>query len=557
MNSAELFVKCLENEGVTHIFGLPGEENAQVLLALEKSSITFVLCRHEQGAAFMADCYARLTGKPGVCLSTLGPGATNLMTGVADANMDRVPLVAITAQADSHRLHKESHQNLDIISVFRPITKWAAEIIHPELIPEITRKAFKKAIEDKPGACLIELPSDIASMEVQEDIFPLKAENPIRPVPDQGVIARAAILIKKSRKPVILAGNGVIRENAHPELRSFAEKTGIGVTGTFMAKGAVPKSSDQCLFTIGLEARDFEWLILREADLVITAGYDFVEYSPRHWNVHGNGKKRKIIHIDTSSAEIDSFYQPDIEVTGDIAEGFRLLSDLLERDTPDFDLSFQKEIRKKIIEDIEACGSLRQKNLISPQKILYEVNKYLTSEDILISDVGAHKLWIARHYHAENPRTCIIPNGFCPMGFALPGSIGAKMAFPDKRVLAISGDGGFLMNVQELETAARMKTSPVIMVWEDGEYGLIRWKQDNSFGHHTNLSFNNPDLVELARAFGCYGVRITDSDNLIPELDKAFRSGIPAVISIPVDYGENARLSQHLRDIAIKWPPGV
>lgn len=550
MNSAELLVKCLENEGVKYIFGLPGEENAWLLMALEQSKIKFILCRHEQGAAFMANVYGRLTGSPGVCLSTLGPGATNLITGIADANMDRVPLIAIIAQADSHRLHKEGHQNIDIVPLFRYITKRSCTILHPDSIPEITRKAFKTAREEKPGACLIELPCDIASMHAECRLKPLMAENPRRPVPDRDSIKKAAAIIMASNNPIIIAGNGVIREEAYKELRIFAEKTSIGVTSTFMAKGAVSKCSKQNLFTIGLEAEDYECMAIKEADLVIAAGYDFVEYSPQKWNPDGNNSHKKIIHIDYLPAETDECYIPDIEVTGDISEAFRMLTNIIPNSETHFDLSFQHETRRKILKDLESHENINQKGLISPQKIILEISKAMSDEDILISDVGAHKLWIARYFHTENPRTCFIPNGFCPMGFALPGAVGAKIACPDKKVIALCGDGGFLMNMQEMETASRIGANIVVMVWEDGEFGLIKWKQDNLFGHHTDLHFNNPDFVDLARAFGWHGKRITDSATISEELYKAFNCGKPALISIPVDYRENMKLSEHLKDIS-------
>lgn len=542
MNSAELFVKCLENEGVSFIFGLPGEENSSLMIALEDSSIRFILCRHEQGAAFMANVYGRLTGRPGVCLSTLGPGATNLITGVADANMDRVPLVAITAQADSHRIHKESHQNQDLLSLFKPITKYSHQILHPDSIPEITRKAFKTAIQEKPGACHIELPCDIAELEAPLYLKPLNPLNPARPEPNLEAISSAVAMITSAKRPVILAGNGVIREDSYKELRAFAEKTGIGVISTFMAKGAIARDCDQCLFTIGLPAKDHEWFILNEADVVIAAGYDLVEYLPSLWNPLDSYPKKKILHIDFLPAETDSCYQPDIEIIGDIASTFSKLTLALPSSKIDYDLSFQQETRRRIINEIKTQRDVSQTGLITPHKILFETGNFLSEKDILISDVGAHKLWIARYHHTVTPKKCIIPNGFCPMGFALPGAIGAKIACPDQRVLAICGDGGFMMNLQELETAARINANIVVMIWEDKEFGLIRWKQNRSFGHHTDLHFNNPDFVELARAFDCHGARINDSREIVPALERAFNCGRPAVIAIPVDYSENMKL---------------
>ncbi len=548
MNAAELFVKCLENEGVEYIFGVPGEENAHFLMALEDSPIKFILCRHEQGAAFIADVYGRLTGRAAVCLATLGPGATNLVTGVADANMDRSPLVVITGQADSRRQHKESHQYMDVVGLFKPITKWTQPIIHSMNIPEVVRKAFKLAQMEKPGACHIELADDIAAHEA--DNVPLAVNNPRRPVPDDKVIDQAMALIRKARRPIILAGNGAIRKRASRQLRIFAETTGIGVLSTFMGKGSVSRQAPYSLFTIGLQARDFGWIALDEADLVITLGYDLVEYHPRLWNSHhGRDENRKIIHIDFMPAETDDHYRVDVEIVGDLAHTLWMLNERLKNGIPEFDLSHQAALRGEMLADIAQHKDDLTRGLIRPQKVLWDVREVMGPEDILLSDVGAHKMWTARYYQCDAPNTCLISNGFCSMGFALPGAIGAKLVFPDRKILAICGDGGFLMNLQELETARRIATPIVIMVWEDNEYGLISWKQNNQFGKHTDLGFNNPDFVKLAEAFGCVGMRIENAPDLKPALEKAFTYDVPVILSIPIDYRENAILSERLGHI--------
>ncbi|HRX87224.1 MAG TPA: acetolactate synthase large subunit [Phycisphaerae bacterium] len=544
MIAAELFVKCLENEGVEYIFGLPGEENTHFMFALEKSSIEFVLTRHEQGAAFMADAYGRLTGKPGVCLGTLGPGAANLVTGVADGNMDRAPMVVITGQADSQRQHKESHQHMDVVGLFKPITKWATPIIHPNNIPEVVRKAFKLATTEKPGACHIELAEDIAHQAATA--APLPIGDIHRAVPDADSVARAADMLRSAQRPVILAGNGCIRHQASGALRRFAEATGIGVISTFMGKGCVDADAPYCLFTIGLQARDLISCAIDAADVVVTVGYDMVEYHPTLWNRDGD---KRIIHLDFLPAEVDDHYPVEVEVVGDPAHGLDMLCSRFCAAPPAFDVRQHHAIREEMLAEFSAHQDDDTEGLIRPQKALWDVRRALGPHDLLLSDVGAHKLWIARYYQCHEPNTCLIPNGFCAMGFALPGAIGAKLAFPDKRVLALCGDAGFLMNVQELETARRLGANIVAMIWEDHNYGMITWKMDNHFGRHTDLSFGNPDFVKLAESFGCRGLRVQRSRDLAGALEEAFASDCPCLVVVPIDYRENPRLTERLGHI--------
>ena len=547
MNAAELFVKCLEKEGVRQIFGVPGEENAAFMMALEDSSIEFRLTRHEQGAAFMAEVHGRLTGDAGVCLGTLGPGATNLVTGVADGNMDRAPLVVITGQADSRRQHKESHQNMDCVAMFQPVTKWATPIVQPENIPEVVRKAFKLAQEEKPGACHIELAEDIAKEPVQATV--LTPQRMRRPVPDDKIIARAMEALTQAKQPIILAGNGAIRKRASKQLRLFAQATGLGVVSTFMAKGCVDRDDSHCLFTVGLQSRDVVACAIDAADLVITVGYDMVEYHPRLWNASGD---KKIVHIDFLSAEVDQHYCVDVEVVGDPAHALWMLTEMVKARSSDpmFDMRPHEAVRNQLLEDFAEHRDSDTEGQVKPQKVLWDVRKVLGPSDILLSDVGAHKMWIARYYHCHEPNTCLIPNGFCSMGFALPGAISAKLAFPERKVLAVCGDGGFLMNVQEMETARRLGTNIVVMVWEDHAYGLIEWKQTNEYGRHSDLSFTNPDFQQLAQAFGWTGYRVERSRDLEGILERAFEDGSPSLVVVPIDYRENAKLTERLGNIA-------
>ena len=542
MKASDLFIKCLENEGVQYIFGVPGEENADVMISLLNSSIRFVVCRHEQGAAFMADVYGRLTGQPGVCLGTLGPGATNLLTGVADANMDRAPLVVITGQGSTRRLHKESHQAMDALSMFRPVVKWGVSIANADSIPEIIRKAFKLAVTEKKGATHIELPEDVAKHRVMSR--PLEVVPIQRSRPNQNLVERAAQLLRDADFPVVLAGNGVLRDGAGDALTALANCTGMPVLNTFMGKGAVPSSHSGCLFTVGLQARDFVAGALEEADVVLVVGYDMVEYHPRLWN---RGRPKKIVNVDFVPAEVDAAFDPVIDIAAHIGDTLGALCDQLSHEKlvdPDRFATYRDVMQQEFAEYTDDLAFP-----IKPQRILSDVRRAMGDDDILLSDVGAHKMWIGRCYQCEQPNTCLISNGFCSMGFALPGAIGAKVAMPDRSVLAIIGDGGFMMNVQELETAVRLKLPIVFMIWNDSEYGLIRWKQEASFGRHSHIGFSNPDFVKLAESFGAVGFRVERTEDLAGILEKALAADRPVVIDCPVDYAENMKLSRRLGEI--------
>jgi len=538
-SAAELLVKCLENEGVEYIFGIPGEENIDVMDALLSSKIKFVTCHHEQGAAFMADVYGRLTQKAGVCMSTLGPGATNLITGVADANMDRAPIVAIAGQGATTRLHKESHQILDLVNMFRPITKYSTQVLEPGITPEIVRKAFKVAQTEKPGAAFIDFPENIAEMKV--DKKPIPVQTAYNASPPDAKIEHAAKLISAAKNPVILAGNGVIRQHAADSLVSFAQVLRIPVANTFMAKGIMPFTNELSLGTIGLKARDLPWFAFEKADVVICIGYDMVEYHPDMWNPKND---KTIIHIDALPAEVDGNYIVAVGVLGDIGTSLRGIAlKAKPRKEPPF-----KDIRKSIVED-RAEYSKDKGFPVKPQKIVWDVREVLGPEDIAISDVGAHKMWMSRMYRAERPNTCIISNGFAAMGIAVPGAIAAKLAYPDKKVIAVTGDAGFMMNSQEIETAMRMKTAFVILIWNDSEYGLITWHQLRHFGRPAYIDFKNPDFVKYAESFGAKGYRVTKTEDLAPTMKKALADNTVVVIDCPVDYRENMKLTERLKKI--------
>ncbi|CCH95008.1 IlvB protein [Microcystis aeruginosa PCC 9432] len=542
LNTAELLVKCLENEGVEYIFGLPGEENLDVLEALKNSSIKFITTRHEQGAAFMADVYGRLTGKAGVCLSTLGPGATNLMTGVADANLDGAPLVAITGQVGTDRMHIESHQYLDLVAMFAPVTKWNKQIVRPGITPEVVRRAFKTAQSEKPGAVHIDLPENIAAMAADGSPLPLDSQEKV--YASYRTLNMAAAVISKAKNPLILAGNGAIRANASEALTEFATALNIPVANTFMGKGVIPYTHPLALWAVGLQQRDLISCAFDRSDLIIAVGYDLIEYSPKKWNPDG---KLPIIHIGMTPAEIDSSYAPVVEVVGDITDS---LIDILKRaDRQNKPTPVTAGLKTEIRADYETYAN-DTGFPIKPQKLIYDLRQVMGPEDIAICDVGAHKMWMARHYHSDCPNTCIISNGFAAMGIAIPGAIAAKLVYPDKRIVAVTGDGGFMMNCQELETALRVGTPFVTLIFNDGGYGLIEWKQLNYFGTSSFIKFGNPDFVKFAESMGLKGYRVESTQDLIPTLEEAFRQEVPTVIDVPVDYGENLRLSQKSGDLS-------
>jgi acetolactate synthase-1/2/3 large subunit len=536
LNTAELLVRCLENEGVEYIFGLPGEENLHILEALKTSSIQFITTRHEQGAAFMADVYGRLTGKAGVCLSTLGPGATNLMTGVADATLDRAPVVAITGQVGTDRMHIESHQYLDLVAMFSPVTKWNAQIVRPSNTPEIVRKAFKIAQSEKPGAVHIDLPENIAAMPAVG--HPLKTDTREKTYASFQSLEKASAIISKAQNPMILAGNGVLRSHASQALTELATQLNIPVVNTFMGKGAISYTHRLSLWTVGLQQRDFISCGFDSADVIIAVGYDLIEYSPKRWNPDGT---MPIVHIGQMPAEIDSSYIPDAEVVGDISDS---LWELLKRATRQGKPEPRSlHVRENMVNDYEQYGK-DDGFPIKPQKLIYDLRQVLGPDDIVISDVGAHKMWMARHFHSEQPNTCIISNGFAAMGIAIPGAIAAKLVAPDRKVVAVSGDGGFMMNCQELETARRIGTPFVTIIFNDGGYGLIEWKQLNQFGESSFIKFTNPDFVAFAESMGLKGYRIESTYDFVPTLKDALEQDVPVVIDCPIDYSENLSFTQ-------------
>lgn len=542
MKAAELFVKCLENEGVDYIFGVPGEENIDLMDALHDSPIKFIVTRHETGAAFMAAMIGRLTGKPGVCLSTLGPGATNMLTGVADANMDKAPVVAITGQAGLNRQHKASHQSYDIVSMYRPVTKWNSSIKSADTIPEIVRKAFKVAAEEKPGATHIELPEDIANTSVNQDNLSLKSRVATKTLATDPMIKKAAEQINQSSKPIVLVGNGVTRSQATEELKLFAEKLNAPVTETFMGKGALPSTHPLYTMATGLFEKDYIDYLFEASDLVITIGYDMTEMAPQKWNQTG---QIPVLHIDSQPAEIDSHYPLADSVVGDISQNLSRLTQLIDQRPEPSTSSDIVKLQEKMQEDFSQ-HNYDEAYPLKPQKIISDLRKALNDEDIVISDVGAHKMWLARMYPSQRPNTCLISNGLASMGFALPGAIGAKLVHPDRQVVAVVGDGGFLMTGSELETAVRLRLPIIILILRDEKYGLIEWKQEKEFGRASNIEFGNPDFIKLAEAFSVKGIRVNQAQELDQAIEQARKETGPVIIDCPIDYRENMKLTNYL-----------
>ncbi|MGD2113106.1 MAG: acetolactate synthase large subunit [Gammaproteobacteria bacterium] len=539
MRAAELFVRCLENEGVDFVFGIPGEENLDVMDALLDSSIRFVTVRHEQGAAFMADVYGRLTDQAGVCLATLGPGATNLMTGVADANMDHASLVAIAGQAGTTRLHKESHQVLDLTRLFEPVTKYSASLLEPDIIPEVVRKAFKVALTPKQGATFIEFPENIAGLDI--DAAPLPVSRSPEAEPPSEKVEQAATLISGARNPIILAGNGAVRAHASRQLAEFAERLNIPVANTFMAKGVIPFRHPCALGSAGLQANDYISCGFDRADLVICVGYDLVEYHPYLWHPT---RDRRIIHIDNAPAEVDAHYPVSVGVTGNIGHSLeRIAAQAIPHEGAHI-----RPLRERLVTDMNQHRDDTDFP-VKPQKIIWDLRTALGLEDIVVCDVGAHKMWMARMFRCEFPNTCIISNGFASMGIAVPGAIAAKLAYPERNIVAVTGDAGFMMNSQEIETAIRCQLPIVILIWNDSSYGLIEWKQMNEFRRISNVRFGNPDFVKYAEAFGARGYRVERTQELPGILREALAGDTVSIIDCPVDYRENVKLTEQLGNL--------
>jgi acetolactate synthase-1/2/3 large subunit len=541
--AAELLVRCLENEGVSVVFGIPGEENIRLTMALSRSSIRYVLTRHEQGAAFMAEMYGRVSGSAGVVSSTLGPGAINLQLGVADATTNSTPLVALSAQVGHDRNYKESHQFVDLVSMFAPITQWSAAVPSPAAIPEMMRKAFKTAETERPGAVYLAVPEDVDAADADAALRPLP-RNVVRPeAPSPAQVERAATALRAARSPMVLAGHGAARAGAGAALAKFAEQFDIPVATTFHGKGVIADDHPCAAGTFGFMGRDYVNFGFDDADLVIAVGYELQEFDPVRINPNGD---KAIIHIHRFPAEVDAHYSVAVGIEGDISASLDALREAAAGYRParrPFTSSAD------LLRDELARSRQDERVPLAPQRIVADTRAALGREDVVLVDTGAVKMWMARLYPTYAPNTCLISNGLSTMGFALPGALGVALARPEAKVLAVTGDGGFLMNSQEIETAVRERIPLTVLIWEDNGYGLIEWKMDLEVGEHRNVHFTNPDIVKYAESFGAKGYRIEAADQLLPTLRAALDDPGVSIVACPVDYSENLRLTSRLGEL--------
>jgi len=539
MKASDLFVACLENEEVEYVFGVPGEENLDLIESLRTSSIKLIVTRHEQHAAFMAATYGRLTGKAGVVLSTLGPGATNLVTGIAYAKLGGMPLIAITGQKGIRENWQGNFQIVDVVGAFRPLTKWNDTVVSARTIPRFVRHAFKVAEEERPGPVHIELPEDIAAEKV-DGLAPHRRIRLRRPVPDDKAIDQAVELIQGASNPIVIISAGGNRKQIGKQLKNFVEHTGIYAVSTQMGKGVLPEDHPQSLFSLGIHKKDYVHCAIDSADLIITLGYNIVEYPPFVWN---ENKDKKILHIDFLPAEPDEYYNPDLELIGDISHALWAIADRLGEVS--FDNAHIGELRKVIDEKLHrsACPICFP---IHPQQIVRDVRDVLGPKDIVALDNGIYKLWFARMYQTLNANTFLVDNALASMGAGLASAMAAKMVCPERKVMAVVGDGGFMMNSQDLETAVRLGLDLVVLVLRDDAYGFIRWKQQGMGFSDYGMDFGNPDFVKYAEAYGATGMRVEPADNLAEVLRAAFEAKGVVLVECPIDYSENEKLSTDL-----------
>ncbi|MDX1746316.1 MAG: acetolactate synthase large subunit, partial [Halobacteriales archaeon] len=521
----EVLAEALEAEGVRHVFGVPGEETEDLLFALRDSKVAFVPCRHEQGAAFMANVHGRLTGQAGVCLGTLGPGATNLVTGVADANLDKAPLVSITGQGGLERLHKESHQAIDVVNLMEPVTKWNAQISSPAIVHESVRKAFKVAEFEKPGATHLEFPEDVAGSET--DARPMHPKGRVRrPDPDEPSIDRVMDLLSTADRPLIIVGNGAVRTDATGPLRELVEQTDIPVASTYMGKGAVSDADEHSLLTLDSGDHQEASEAIASADLVITVGYDIAEHDPAGWNTEAG---TDIVHIDSQPAEVYEAYDPDVEVVCDVGAAVRAIAARCDEVGP-YETNWFRTLREHIMADVTTPADV---DPFTVEAVLPILREHMGHEDVLISDVGSHKMTIAQNFLAYEPNTVIISNGLASMGIAVPGGLAADLAV-DQHVVAATGDGGFLMNAAELETATRMDAGLTVLLFNNDDYGLISEKQSENRGESTGTTLGNPDFVAFGESFDIDSYRPTDWEELEEAFSATIQSGEMALIEVPV-----------------------
>ncbi len=543
---AQLLVAALHNEGVERIYGLPGEENLDVVEALRRSPIELVLTRHEQAAAFMAATQGRLTGKAGVCLTTLGPGALNLATGAAYALLGAMPMVMITGQKGVLSSRQARFQVVDVVGAMRPLTKLARQIVAPATIPTLVREAFRVAEEERPGPVHLELPEDIAAAEC--DAPPLIPPHPVElPIASAAALDRAARMIQQAARPLVMLGAAASRPRSTADLANFVIRTRLPYFTTQMGKGTVPGGTDLYLGTAALSERDYVHEAIERADLIVTIGHDTVEKPPFIMGPAGP----KVVHVGYQPATVEQVYFPQAEVVGDLGPSLRLLADRIEGRLPNAGALLP--MRERILARIAERAT---EDRFTPQRIVHDVRQVMPPDGIVALDNGMYKIWFARNYRTRVANTLLLDNALATMGAGLPSAIAAAQLHPGRRVLAVCGDGGFLMNSQELETAVRLKLNLVVVVLDDGAYGMIRWKQAVEGFPDFGMTFGNPDFVRYAEAYRARGTRVTAVGEFAPALERAFRDGGVHLIAVPIDYAENTRvLIEELRERLPAEPP--
>jgi acetolactate synthase-1/2/3 large subunit len=533
IKASDLLVSALENEGVTHVFGVPGEENLDFVESLRTSAIKLVVTRHEQPAAFMAATYGRLTGRPGVCLSTLGPGALNLVTGAAYALLGAMPMILITGQKPILSSRQARFQIVDIVNTMRPLTKHSGQIVSAASIPTTVREAFRIAREERPGPVHLELPEDIAR-EMTDQTALIPPHDTQLPVASEASLARAAELIAAAKRPLVMLGAGANRVALAEALSAFVKRTGIPFFNTQMGKGAVTGCSDLYIGTAALSERDYIHRMIDKSDLIVAIGHDTVEKPPFLMT-----RDQHVIHVGFMPATVERVYYPDTEIIGDIGPGLLRLADILKgrlRQDPSF-LALKDEVIAHV-----GDRAAETRFPLTPQRIVHDVREAMPANGIVALDNGMYKIWFARNYRTQVANTLLLDNALATMGAGLPSAMMASMLNPDKRVLAVCGDGGFMMNAQELETAIRLNLNLVVLILEDHAYGMIRWKQAVDQFPDYGMTFKNPEFVQYAAAYGAKGRRVSDADGLVPALEQAFSEGGVQLVCVPVDYSENLRV---------------
>ncbi|MFD2055273.1 acetolactate synthase large subunit [Mesorhizobium calcicola] len=529
---SDLFVAALENEGVDRIFGIPGEENLDIVESIRRSSIQLILTRHEQAAAFMAATYGRLTGKAGVCITTLGPGALNLTTGAAYALLGAMPMIMITGQKGILSSRQARFQIVDIVAAMKPLTKLSRQIVSPKMIPSLVREAFRVAQEERPGPVHLELPEDIAAAECES--VALVPTHPVElPTASADALDRAARMIMEANRPLLMFGAAASRPRVTPDVAQFVLRTQIPYFTTQMGKGTVPGGTELYMGTAALSERDYVHEAIEQADLIITIGHDTVEKPPFIMGANGP----KVIHVGYHSADVEQVYFPQAEIVGDLGPSLALLADRVEGKIPNAQALLP--LREGILSRIAARGT---EDRFTPQRIVHDVRAVMPADGILALDNGMYKIWFARNYRTRMANTLLLDNALATMGAGLPSAMMASLLYPTRRVMAICGDGGFMMNSQELETSVRLKLNLVILLLEDHAYGMIRWKQAVDEFPDFGMTFGNPDFVKYAEAYGAKGTRVAEIADLRPALERAFTSGGVHLVVVPIDYSENTRV---------------